>query len=271
VDASARYTFRRALASDTVFAGYSLTYLDNLGILVNAGDLDPNEPAPRLPERGLLAQLRTGWAYSTVRRFVYDISPSEGAFLSVGVSAADPLIGSQFRNVTLTWTGQTYLRNPLWRLHVLALRYAGGVSEGDLGRRGVFGVGGFPQVSIVDQLTQQIFLGGAVMRGYPPNVRVGTQYHLAQVEYRFPLFRPQVGVSTLPFYVNRLYAGVFADVGDAFTGRLRDAEWRLGTGAELLIDFTLGYFLAFTLRVGIARGWMDGGETQGYLNLGTPY
>ena len=269
VDLSAGYTFRRALSSDSISAGYSLTWLGKGEPF--GGALDPNDPGPLLPERGLLAQLRIGWSYSTVRRFTYDISASEGAFLSASVAAADPLIGSQFRSVSLSFTAQTYLRNPLWRLHVLALRYAGGISDGDLGRRGIFAVGGFPSVAIVDALTQFILLGGAALRGYPVNVRFGTQYHLAQAEYRFPIFRPQIGPATLPIYLNRLYGGVFLDVGDAFSGRLDFSTFLFGTGAELLVDFTLGYFLPFTLRVGVARGLSEGGETQTYFNLGSPF
>jgi Tol biopolymer transport system component len=269
VDVGASYTFRRALASDSIAAGYTLRWLGQAEPF--GGALDPNDPGPLLPERGRLAQLRLGWSYATVRRFVYDISPSEGAFLAANVAAAHPLLGSQFRSVSLSYVMQGYFRNPVWRLHVLALRYAGGVSEGDLGRRGVFSVGGFPTVSIVDALTQFILVGGAALRGYPTGVRFGTQYHLAQAEYRFPLFRPQVGPATLPVYVNRLYAGVFLDVGDAFNGRLDLATFLVGTGAELYADVTLGYFLPFTLRFGVARGLSDGGVTQTYVNLGTPF
>jgi len=269
VELGANYTFRRALASDSIAAGYSLRWLGQAEPF--GGALDPNDPGPRLPERGWLAQLRLGWSYSTVRRFVYDISPSEGAFLAANVAAAHPLLGSQFRSVSLSYVMQGYFRNPLWRLHVLALRYAGGVSEGDLGRRGVFSVGGFPTVSIVDTLTQYILVGGAALRGYPTGFRFGTQYHLAQAEYRFPIVRPQAGPATLPVYVNRLYGGVFLDVGDAFTGRLDLSTFVAGTGAELLVDVTLGYFLPFTLRIGVARGLSEGGVTQSYFNLGAPF
>jgi hypothetical protein len=269
VDVSAGYTFRRAFSSDSIGVSYSLSWLGKGEPF--GGVLDPNDPGPLLPERGRLAQLRVGWSYSSVRRFTFDVSASEGAYLSANVSAADPALGSEFRSVSLSFVAQTYLRNPLVRSHVLALRYAGGVSEGDLGRRGIFAVGGFPSVSIVDALTKLMLLGGAALRGYPPNVRYGTQYHLAQVEYRFPIFRPEVGPATFPIYLNRLYAGAFLDVGDAFSGRLDLSTFLFGTGAELFVDFTLGYFLLFTLRVGVARGLSEGGETQFYGNLGSPF
>lgn len=269
VDLNAGYAFRRSLSSDTIQVGYSLTWLGKAEPF--GGVLDPNDPGPILPERGLLAQLRIGWSYSTLRRFAYDISASEGAYLAANVAAAAPAIGSQYRSVSLSWVAQTYLRNPLWPSHVLALRYAGGISEGDLGRRGIFAVGGFPAVSIVDALTQFILLGGAALRGYPPNARFGTQYHLGQAEYRFPIFRPQLGPATVPIYLSRLYGGVFLDVGDAFSGRLDLSTFLFGTGAELLIDFTLGYYLPFTLRIGVARGLSEGGETQTYFNLGSPF
>ena len=269
VDVSAGYSFRRALSSDSLTAGYSLTWLGQGEPF--GGALDPNDPPPILPEQGLLAQLRLGWAYSSVRRFGYDISASEGAYLGVTVAAADPLLGSQFRSVSLSFVAQTFLRNPLWPRQVLALRYAGGISEGDLGRRGVFAIGGYPEVAILDSLTKFILVGGTALRGYAPNVRYGTQFHLAQAEYRFPIVTLEAGPATVPVYVNRLYGGVFLDVGDAFNGPIDLSTFLFGTGAEVFLDFTLGYFLPFTLRVGVARGLSDGGETQFYANIGSPF
>ncbi|MBZ0118021.1 MAG: hypothetical protein K8H88_13545, partial [Sandaracinaceae bacterium] len=120
-------------------------------------------------------------------------------------------------------------------------------------------------------LLQPQVLGGTALRGYPANDRVGTQYHLLQVEYRFPIVRLNRGVYTIPVYLNRLYAVAFADAGDAFVGELDLSRVRVGVGGELLLDFTLGYFLPFTVRVGYARGLMQGGIDQFYGHLGVPF
>src|SRR5690606_21734223 len=103
------------------------------------------------------------------------------------------------------------------------------------------------------------------------NYRIGTQFHLAQLEYRFPIYRFNRGISTLPVYVNRLWATVFGDAGDAFFDEVDIAQLRVGVGAELHLDFTLFYILGFSLRVGYARGLMEGGIDQFYGHLGVPF
>ncbi|MBK8172422.1 MAG: PD40 domain-containing protein [Sandaracinaceae bacterium] len=269
VEVGSNYTFRRALSSDSISINYTLG--NSAKAEPFTGTLDPNTAPPQLPEVGRTSQLRIGWAYSTLRRFSYDISTSEGAFLGVSAAWADPLIGSQYHATSTSWVAAAYITMPFFRNNVLALRYGGGISGGDPGRRAGYYVGGFPYVPLVDALLNQTILGGVALRGYAPYDRGGTQLHLFQVEYRFPIIRPQIGVATLPVYLNRMYGLVFADYGDAFSSRLDVDTFRLGVGGELLTDFTLGYYIGFTLRLGIARGVNDGGTTQFYANLGVPY
>ncbi|MDH5493976.1 MAG: hypothetical protein OEY14_18645, partial [Myxococcales bacterium] len=92
-----------------------------------------------------------------------------------------------------------------------------------------------------------------------------------QAEYRFPIVRAQRGLLTLPFYVRRLYASVFADFGDAFYGDLDLERFRWGFGAELFVDLTLGYHVNLSLRTGLAYGPNDGGGLQWYSHLGLPF
>ena len=138
-------------------------------------------------------------------------------------------------------------------------------------RRGTFSIGGFPEVSPIDGLLNGLVLGGVALRGYPAFDRSGTQYHLLQLEYRFPIWRINRGVLTLPVYLNRIHAALFADGGDAFRGQLDFSTFRVGVGAEILIDFTLGYVLPFTFRVGYARGLMEGGIDSVYGHIGVPF
>jgi hypothetical protein len=100
---------------------------------------------------------------------------------------------------------------------------------------------------------------------------VGNQYHLAQLEYRLPIVRINRGILTLPLYFNRLWATVFADVGDAFMDDLDLSRFRVGVGAELHLDFTIFYVLQYSLRIGYARGLMEGGIDQFYGHLGVPF
>lgn len=235
------------------------------------GTLDPNDPPPRLPRRGFHAELRLSWSWSNVERYTYDISPSNGTAVNVSLSAEHPFLGSQFTSITLTWAVRQYVTMPWLEHHVLALQYTGGIADGDPGHRDTFSVGGFPDVTVIDGLLNGVILGGNALRGYPAFDRGGTQFHLVQAEYRFPIWRVNRGLFTLPVYLNRISAAVYADVGDAFSGDIDFGRFRVGVGGHVLVDFTLGYVLPFTLRVGYARGLMEGGIDQVYGHLGVPF
>lgn len=263
------YSFPGSFQSHSVALSWNPRWTDNLEPL--GGRLDPNDPPPRFPRRGFHSELRASWSYSNVERYTYDISPSAGTALGVTFSLEDPAIGSAFHSVSITWAVRQYLPMPWGEHHVVALRYAGGISEGDPGHRDIFSVGGFPDVSIIDGLLGNLVLGGDALRGYPAYDRGGTQYHLAQVEYRFPIWRVNAGVLTLPVYLNRIHGAVYADVGDAFSSSFALDRFRVGVGGHLMIDFTLGYLLPFTLRVGYARGLMEGGIDQVYGHFGVPF
>jgi hypothetical protein len=263
------YRFPRSFHSESIRLSYALTHIGKGEPF--GGKLDPNDPPPVLPERGWLARLRAGWSYSDLQRQVFDISPTGGRAASINLSIADPLIGSDFRSVSLSWSLAQFIENPFVEHHVLAVRYGGGISGGDLGRRGVFSVGGFPDVPLTEALIDDVVLGGVQLRGYPPFSRSGTQFHLLQAEYRFPVWRPMSGVQTLPVYIKRMHASVFVDYGDAFFGKFDLDTFRVGTGAELLTDFTLGYFINLTLRTGFAWGFHENGGAQYYVNIGVPF
>lgn len=262
--ASISYAFPRSFDVGFVYLGYSGSYTwaaEPFGI-----SPDPNEPLFQLPERGFFSGMRFGWSYSNVETYGYDISPSNGRSLGFEVSAAHPVFGSRFEVVTLTWSFRNY--TPIAEHHVIGFRYGGGISGGDLDRVGVFGVGGFPVLAPLAGLESPVVLGGVALRGYAPNDRVGTQFHVAQLEYRFPIVRLNRGVLTVPVFLNRIHATVFADYGDAFSTPFDLATFRVGVGAELFLDFTLFYLLPFSLRVGYAYGFMEGGGHQVYAHLG---
>ncbi len=267
IDAS--YTFLRRLHAHSIGLNYSISHLgraEDVSI-----PLDPNTSPPLLPDEGLFAGVEARWSVSDIRRQVYNISPSYGRRVALRVNWNDPIFGSRWRTVAFQWSGTHYFLMPWLHNHVVAARYAGGLSIGSLGRRRTFAVGGFPDTDLLDAILDNILLGGVALRGYRPGSRRGDQFHLGQLEYRFPIYRLQHGLATLPVYINRFYANVFADYGDAFSGRLDFGEFRLGTGAELLTDFTLGYFSQLTLRLGFAYGFNAGGGPRFYFNLGTPF
>ncbi|HJK96127.1 MAG TPA: hypothetical protein RMF84_02840 [Polyangiaceae bacterium LLY-WYZ-14_1] len=269
--ANVSYGFRGQFHRNDLSLSYALSHVQPAQTV--RLNFDPNDPLPLLPELGYRARLRVRWGFSDVVRTRYDITPSWGRRIQAAVSLADPRLGNEPGTaLALTWSATQYVENPWAQYHVLALRYAGGTSFGDDGVRDVFGIGGFPDVAILDQLLDSTFLGGSALRGYPPFVQVGTRFHQAQAEYRFPIARPQVGPQTLPIYLNRLYGNVFVDAGIAHGDEgFRPGDVLVGVGAEVLVDFTLGYRLGYTLRFGFARGLMAPGESQVYGHLGFPF
>ena len=263
------YAFRRALHSERIGASYSLSSLRKAEPF--GGVLDPNTPPPVLPLTGRLATLRLSWSYSDARRHTYDMTPSMGRTLGVSVSLAHAALGSAFDAASVSWSWSRYVEAPWAEHHVFAFRHGGGLSGGDLGHRGVFSVGGFPEVGLIQGFRDGQVLGGVALRGYPPYHRRGTRFGLLQAEYRFPIHRWMVGPKTLPIYLSRSYASVFVDLGDAWTRTFEPKELRVGAGAEFFLDFTVGYVVPFTLRVGVAYGFMDGAGVQFYYHLGVPF
>jgi len=187
------------------------------------------------------------------------------------VSFAHPGIGSQFKSIRTSWFIRRFIEMPWAQHHVIAVRYGGGAGEDSRGERGMFALGGFPDTSLIEQLLNFEQLGGVALRGYPAFSIVGDRFQLLQTEYRFPLTRVLRGPGTVPVFFDRMYGLMFFDYGDAYFGPLDFNDFRKGTGAEILMDFTLGYSQPYSLRLGFAYGFDRGGGTQFYVNFGRPF
>jgi hypothetical protein len=163
-----------------------------------------------------------------------------------------------------------------WRMrHVLAMRLAGGLGISDDGPRGIYSIGGFPSYDASDFVNTLISLsvaGGVALRGYAPFARTGNAFYLFNLEYRLPIWQIDHGPSTLPVYLSRVYGSAFVDVGNAYFGQFRYQDIAVGVGTELFLDFVLGWYFTYTLRVGIARGLTGAdGQWQGYALLSAPF
>jgi hypothetical protein len=250
--------------SEQVALSYSVSHIDEADAVRE--DLDPNDPPPSLPRRGFAGTARVAWSWSDVTRSAHDVSSTEGRTLTLSLGLTHPLFGSQFRALTASWTATQYLENPWIERHALALRYAGGLSTG-----AVFSVGGYPDQDYVTALMNFVFMGGVALRGFPNGYRFGSQFHLLQAEYRFPIATPEWGVGLLPLYVSRIWGLAFFDAGNAFSAPFDLEEFAFGTGGEILVELYAGYYLNVTLRFGIAQGIGGDGETQFYFHLGSPF
>ncbi len=91
-------------------------------------------------------------------------------------------------------------------------------------------------------------------------------------EYRFPIWHIQRGIWTLPVYFRKIHGALFAEGGNTFGNGTEDGVaaflekgWRrlqggrVGVGAELRADLSLGWAFPLTLRLGVALPVVDKG------------
>lgn len=232
---------------------------------------DPSLPIVSRPEAGQLSGVSLSISYSRVYGYRYSVSPERGRAIGLRFSFYDPTFGSDYRVVAGTWSWTEYVPMPWRHNHVLALRLAGGISQGTLLRRGLFTVGGLPGQDILQALLQLAPVGGAYLRGYPAAALWGDQYHLLNVEYRFPITWIDWAPWTLPIYFRRLSGAAFVDTGAAFFGPGHRDDIKVGAGAEVLLDMVVGYSLWLTVRLGYAYGFMEPGGHTYYFLLGVPF
>jgi hypothetical protein len=263
------YVVPRSFHSNRIAASYGLTWARSLSSF--NGRINPNYPPPIVPATGLNADIALSWSYNDARRHRYDYNPSEGRTLGAAVAFAHPGIGSQFKSIRASWFIRRFIEMPWAQHHVLAFRYGGGAGEDSRGERGLFSLGGFPDVALLDQLFNFEQQGGVALRGYPAFSIIGDRFHLVQTEYRFPLTRVLRGPGTVPLFFDRMWGLVFFDVGDAYFGPLVLSNFRKGAGAEIHMDFTLGYTQPMSLRLGFAYGFDEGGGAQFYFAFGRPF
>lgn len=236
---------------------------------------DPNQISPRYPEVGRQAGFGLSIGYSNLRRYLYSVSVEEGRYFNFNLGISHRALGAQYDAYSASWNYGDHI--PLrWvhkalRNHVLALTYSGGIAGGDLRHRGTYYLGGYPQQDILRSIFDFGRPGGATLRGYGYGSVFGNQFHVLNVEYRFPIVWIERGYNTLPIYFRRLHGRVFVDYGGAFTGPIALDKLKLGVGAELLLELTYLYYFSAALQLGYARGVDAGGGNHVYFLLNNPF
>lgn len=269
---------RQVAQAADIGLNYNLVYLDNKDR--NQLPLDPNLVHPVLPETGRVASLGIGASYSSLRRYTFSVSTEQGRALSVGLGVSLKGLGSQYEAYSASWHYAEYIPMP-WRPeplrnHTLILSYSGGLSGGELSRRGAYYLGGLAvQTQDILRAFFDFTRGGyGSLRGYPYASVGGTELHLLNAEYRFPIAWVQRGLGTFPFFLQRLTGALFADYGDAFSDRWRTTslkDFKLGVGGEVRLDLAYFYYFGASLQLGYARGLSAGGIDQGYFLLNSPW
>ncbi len=209
------------------------------------------------PDRGYLGVVRLGYGYSNAQSTAYAISNERGLTLGIGLDEAAHALGSESTLTAFGGVLTAYTLAPWARHHVLALGLSGGTSLGSYSKRGLYSTGGFVSGSLYDEYNSVIRQSAFVLRGYRPGQFVGTTYNLLNVEYRFPIWYADRGISTLPVFLRTLSGIFFFDYGGAYNRIDPDHPFRMlhgSVGGELWVEAVTGYFVQSNLRLGLARG-----------------
>jgi len=215
--------------------------------------------------------LRAAWQTLTSRTYGYSISREDGVAAGGTVEVVRKDLGSSANATILTGDVRAYLAGAA-RHHVLAVRLAAGSSNGDqaVGRTFLLG-GSSPGDSVIDFGSSAFSL----LRGFGSHAFAGTHVALTNLEYRWPLARPQRGVGTWPIFLHSVHGAVFADAGETWTGAFRADAIKTSVGIQLSADVVAGYFLPLTATVGAAWGRDPGGVVTGgvsaYVRVGRAF
>jgi hypothetical protein len=217
------------------------------------------------PDRGYIALLHLGYAYSNVQSTTYGISAEKGFSIGLGLDEAAHALGSESTLTAFNGVAAAYQLLPWAQHHVLALALSGGTSLGSYSRRGPYHTGGFVNNSLYDEFNSLLRQSSFVLRGYKPGQFAGTAYNLLNAEYRFPIWYADRGLSTLPAFLRTVSGVVFFDYGGAYN-KLDDKSpfnaFHGSVGGELWIDGITSYLIQNNLRLGVARR-LDG-DDPGY-------
>lgn len=206
--------------------------------------------------------VRVGAATDSSHVFGYAISQERGIAAGTTAEFVRRALGSSTDVTTITGDLRAYLPMP-GEHHVLALRLAGGASSGPDGARRAFLLGGPGSSGDVMSFGRTAF---SLLRGFAGSSFAGTHIATANIDYRWPLARPQRGIGTWPIFLRTLHAATFADAGHAWTDGFDAGSIKTALGGELAADIVAGYSFPFTTAVGAAWGY-DGAHRQRNLAL----
>lgn len=192
--------------------------------------------------------VRTGWLLDSARAYGYSISEEDGFSALLGLEVVRRALGADGNGAAATLDLRGYL--PLGVRHgVVAVRGAAASSWGDEAVRRVFSASGSgPEGRDFGFGFDSIGL----VRGVDESDTVGDRALVLNADYRWPLFRPEHGVGTLPLFVRSIHAALFVDAGHAWTDEFRSADMARSVGGELSADIVLGHALPVTLTGGVA-------------------
>jgi hypothetical protein len=194
--------------------------------------------------------LRGAWETTSARTYGYSISPEDGVTVGVTAERVPPFAGGSADATAFTTDARAYLPG-IARHHVVAVRVAGGTSMGDATLGRTFHLGGAgPDRDVISFDRNAISL----LRGFSSDTFAGSHVALLNVDYRWPIARPQRGVGTWPAFVHTFHAAAFADVGHTWTRTFRADAVKTSVGGEFSANVVAGYVFPFIVTAGAAWG-----------------
>jgi hypothetical protein len=242
--------------------GYYIQWFSEPARLVQK---DPAKRKPLYSEGKTTSAITFGLAYSSVEAYTYSISPERGISAGLNLALKDETIGSASSAFTIRSYLFSYLPVPRLDNHVIALLLSYDASFGE--NPDFFALGGFEPQDIVEALVTRTPSSSRYLRGYKERLLVGSSRLLLNLEYRFPILYIHKGLDTLPVVARRLFATIFFDSGSAWESADDFKRFRTGAGAELALSMNLFLDFPFTLRLGYARGFQEGGENVFYVRI----
>ena len=229
--------FRRVRFAQSLFGAFHAA-TDTLACSTCATPIDA---------RASRSGVRTGYTFSSARTYGYSVSREEGLSVSVTNELLRRALGSDGDAGSAVADLRGYL--PLRPRHaVLAVRAAMAHAWGDREVRRAFTASGNGPAS-----GSLAFDNDAIglLRGFDDDESAANAAVL-NLDYRVPVWRPQRGFGTLPFFARTLHAAAFLDVGRTWEANFGSGDRRWSTGLEISLDSVVGYVLPVTLTGGAA-------------------
>ena len=222
------------------------------------------ELSPPFPDEGSLGGVSGRFILKSFERPRFSISPEAGILTSGRYRRYDEIFGSDYNIDEVVGDLDLFVPLPL-RHHVLFLRGAGGLSDGDTLQQGMFQLGGF----LVDFETELIYEPKFFLRGYPRNAFSGDHFVLGTAEYRFPIWYIQDSTLNGLLFWNSIAGGLFVDAGYAWEDVRQDVDMKYSVGGEFTLNIGYRYGrLPLGINVGVAHGFDEyEGTTQVYFRF----
>ena len=238
----------------------------------------------------LLSEYSVSFSVSSARSHAFQMGNARGAALYLRARTRDDLdvpsglVGRDAVDLSvddLIGRVRAYvpLPGPGFAAPVLAVRASGGMASGPGAQTGFFRVGGASgdRVSLPGAPT---LVGGSVflpVRGYETSTRSGRTAWSTSVELRVPLALVNRGRGTLPLHVDRIFASVFLDGGNAWGGASSPGDESprpnalLSAGFEVSTDLLALYGVPLRLRAGAAVPFVEQEGPRYYVRVGLPF